>query len=251
MVNTMFDTYKKIFDNRAESYHKAMRDFPLARKEEFEWALHYLAINPGDNVCDVPSGGGYLKDFALDEDCFFNFLETSESFASYNVDCPNSKTQVCEFEDLPLANQSVDSLICLAALHHVDNREKVFQEFRRVVKSQGKILIVDVEEGSNTAGFLNVFVNEYNSMGHNGSFINGQVVNSLEKNEITVVSYNSHTFQWTFDNEHCMVTFCRGLFGLDKATDEDIIHGIKIYLNPHYQQNQVSLDWDLVYIVCN
>ena len=48
-----------------------------------------------------------------------------------------------------------------------------------------------------------------------------------------------------------MVTFCRGLFGLDIATDEDIINGIKIYLNPHYQQNQVSLDWGLAYIVCN
>ncbi len=64
-------------------------------------------------------------------------------------------------------------------------------------------------------------------------------------------SYNSHSLQWHFDNEHHMVMFCRGLFGLDKARDEDIIRGIKTYLNPRYQPNQVSLDWGLVYIVCN
>jgi ubiquinone/menaquinone biosynthesis C-methylase UbiE len=56
-------------------------------------------------------------------------------------------------------------------LHHVDNRAQVFREFTRVVKPQGKIIIVDVEEGSTTADFLNVFVNKHNSRGTKGSLL--------------------------------------------------------------------------------
>jgi hypothetical protein len=91
----MFDTYKEIFDNRAESYRTGMRGFPQARKEEFYWAVKYLHISPGDTICDVPSGGGYLRDFISKPDSYFYFLETCENFASYNINCSKSITQVC------------------------------------------------------------------------------------------------------------------------------------------------------------
>ncbi len=246
----MFDTYQQIFDKRAHSYHKAMRDFPQARKAEFGLVVQYLNIQPGDVLCDVPSGGGYLLDFVKEKQCFFNFIETSQSFASFNVDGPQSTTQVCSFEHLALENQSVDSLVCLAALHHVDNRLQVFTEFRRVVKPQGKILIVDVEEASSTGNFLNVFVNQYNSMGHRGQFINKPLINMIQ-NEFSIISRKSHNFRWVFDNEQAMISFCRGLFGLDKATDNDIRQGIRAYLAPKYEANQVSLEWRLVYILCH
>ena len=35
-----------------------------------------------------------------------------------------------------------------------------------------KIIIADVEENTPTANFLNIFVNEYNYLGHKGRFIN-------------------------------------------------------------------------------
>jgi SAM-dependent methyltransferase len=246
----MFDTYQQIFDKRAHSYHKAMRDFPQARKAEFGWVVHYLNLKAGDVLCDVPSGGGYLQGFVSEKQCFFNSIETSLCFASYNVDGPLNKTYVCSFEHLALENQSVDCLVCLAALHHVDNRPQVFAEFRRVVTPQGKILIVDVEEASNTGNFLNIFVNKYNSMGHRGQFIDKQLINMI-RNEFSVISCKSHHFRWVFDNEQAMISFCRGLFGLDKATDSDIMQGIKAYLAPKYKTNHVSLEWRLIYILCN
>ena len=246
----MFDTYQQIFDKRAHSYHKAMRDFPQARKAEFDWVVHYLDIKAGGELCDVPSGGGYLQDFVNEKHCFFNSIETSQSFASFNVDGPRNKTHVCSFEHLALENQSVDSLVCLAALHHVENRPKIFAEFRRVVKPQGKILIVDVEDGSNTGRFLNIFVDKYNSMGHRGQFVDKALINMIQ-NDFLVSSCDSHKFRWEFDDEQAMISFCRGLFGLDKATDSDIMQGVREYLAPKYTTKQVSIEWGLVYILCN
>jgi hypothetical protein len=77
------------------------------------------------------------------------------------------------------------------------------------------------------------------------------VVYSLKDTEINVDSYNRHTLLWYFDNEQHMVAFCCGLFGLDQATNEDILRGKNSYLAPSYENNQVTLSWDLVYIVCN
>ena len=244
----MFDSYKAIFDQRADSYHKAMRDFPLARAQEFEWAVHYLAVKSGNSICDIPSGGGYLRDFVQAEDCYFHFLETCENFASYSSKCVNALTQVCQFEHLPLEKHSVDRLISLAALHHVQNRDQVFQEFNRVLKSQGQGLIVDVEEHTDTADFLNVFVNQYNSMGHQGDFINEQLIKQLAKQQLEVIAIHRPTLQWCFAIENDMVSFCRHLFGLDKATDKDILSGINRYLTP-CQGEQITLTWQLVYIV--
>lgn len=42
----MFDTYEEIFEKRADSYHKAMKAFPFARQQEFEWAVKYLQLIP-------------------------------------------------------------------------------------------------------------------------------------------------------------------------------------------------------------
>lgn len=244
----MFDSYKDIFDRRAASYHQAMQDFPQAREQEFYWAVKYLALDSGDIICDVPSGGGYLKDYATEKSYYFHFLETSESFAAHSAIYENSTTKTCQFEHLPLKDNSIDKLICLAALHHMKNRDEVFQQFKRVLKPQGKILIVDVEEYTNTANFLNVFVNQYNSMGHQGDFLNELVIEQLQDNQLNLIAINRPKLQWCFNKEEDMISFFRNLFGLDKATNEDIFSGIYCYLNPNFDGEQITLDWQLVYI---
>ncbi|KGJ96945.1 hypothetical protein [Colwellia psychrerythraea] len=98
----MFSTYKDIIDQRAESYHKAMTLSPLARQQELNWLIEYLA--------------------------------------SYNPVSTNSTAQVYLFDQLPIKRHSIDRLVFFAAIHHIGNREQVFSEFIRVFKSQEKII---------------------------------------------------------------------------------------------------------------
>jgi SAM-dependent methyltransferase len=48
---------------------------------------------------------------------------------------------VCDLEALPFADQSVDRLLSIAVLEHVNEPEKHIAEFRRVLKSGGSLLV--------------------------------------------------------------------------------------------------------------
>ena len=54
----MFQTYEQIFRQRADAYQKAMELYPAARDREFQLAVEFARIQPGEVVCDAPSGGG-------------------------------------------------------------------------------------------------------------------------------------------------------------------------------------------------
>lgn len=68
------------------------------------------------------------------------------------------------------------------------DKAQVFKEFQRVLNPHGRMLIVDVEEDTGTAHFLNHFVDEYNSMGHNGEFINEQALEALAQAKVEILS---------------------------------------------------------------
>ena len=140
----MFSTYKEIFTQRADSYHQAMADVPGARNEEFYWASKLLDVQNDHVVADMPSGGGYFRNHVQADNVRYLFLETSKEFAKRCPHTTNCQTVLCNFDDLTIDDESVDRLVCLAALHHVENKQKAFKEFYRVLKNKAKIVIADV-----------------------------------------------------------------------------------------------------------
>lgn len=86
-------------------------------------------------------------------------------------------------------------------------------------------------------------------MGHEGDFITPKLFPLFDESALKVISVNRPMLHWNFDNECSMVTFCRNLFGLDKATDEDILSGIHRYLEPVFDHGKVSIRWQLVYVL--
>jgi ubiquinone/menaquinone biosynthesis C-methylase UbiE len=45
--------------------------------------------------------------------------------------------------EIPLENESIDLLLTVNTLHEFDDRERMIEEMKRVVKKGGKLLIVD------------------------------------------------------------------------------------------------------------
>src|SRR3954470_22553532 len=76
----MFDTYKDIFNARGAAYHQGMLEQPRAREQEFASILRHAKPRDGQVLCDMPSGGGYLRHF-VDADVTFICVETSKAFA--------------------------------------------------------------------------------------------------------------------------------------------------------------------------
>ena len=244
----MFESYEDIFKKRARQYHKAMELCPQARAKEFSLAAKYLNVSPGMTVLDVPSGGGYLKQFVPVEKVNYIFVESSNDFASH---CPvdsHSGTLLSNLMALPLLPQSADRILSLAAVHHIENKQHFFLQCFDLLKEDGLLVIGDVDAGSKMAGFLNSFVDSHNSMGHKGLFLSENIGDMLGNIGFEIVLNQYEPLFWEFESRAKAITFFRNLFGLDLADDDQILSGIEEYLGFSEGVNTMSINWGLRYL---
>lgn len=240
--------YTEIFNQRGKSYEQAMRKYPLARIQEFTNIVQLADLEHGLTVCDVPSGGGYLKDFmqhnthliSIDTSkIFFELLNQDEQ--SQIIHCPN-------LAEIPLSSNSVDRIISLAGLHHVESRLNFYQEAYRLLKNNGLFCIADVKTGSGVADFLNIFVDRYSTTGHQGDFLTITDQQYLEKAGFQVTFSDVMQYHWSFDSIEDMTSYCRQLFGMDKAKDEEVLQGIETYLGYQLIENKCYMNWELLFL---
>ncbi|NES78477.1 MULTISPECIES: class I SAM-dependent methyltransferase [unclassified Okeania] len=241
----MFDSYKDIFNQRGLSYHQAMMTYPLARAEEFNQVLKLAKIKDDNVICDVPSGGCYLSNF-IPRCAKLISIETSEKFIECSQKKDHNIALVCEnISHIPLLSESIDRVISLAALHHVDDKFGFYQEAYRLLAQGGICCLADVRKGSKVADFLNIFVDRYNSMGHQGAFWDKNTANQLETVGFQVLVHQAISFDWQFDSLEDMVNFCKLLFGIDKTDNSKILEGIEQYLSYRIEENHYYLCWEL------
>ena len=219
----MFNTYSDIFNKRGAAYHEAMRRYPTARDEEFGTLLRLIEPVDGHVIVDMPSGGGYLRRYVGDQDVRLIAVETTQAFYEQ---CTEDDRTTCLLRDLDrtgLAADSVDTVVSMAGLHHVDDRLSVFREMHRVLKPGGCLCVADVDKGSAIDGFLNTFVDEHNSMGHGGQFIDAAFREDLQRAGFTIERDELAEYGWTFGDVEKMVDYCTLMFGLDQATPDEVL----------------------------
>ena len=170
----MFQSYEQIFSKRADAYQKAMELYPTAREREFQLTVKFADIKPGDIVCDAPSGGGYLRSYLPIEVQRYLAVETAPDFTGH---CPmgeHDRIILSPLDNIAIENNSVDVCINLAGAHHLESKPDFFREVARILKPGGRFVIADAETGTSVDQFLNEFVDQHNTMGHEGIFLDMQ-----------------------------------------------------------------------------
>ncbi|MBU1927629.1 class I SAM-dependent methyltransferase [bacterium] len=234
-------SYKEIFDNRADLYHKAMVKYPHARDEEFKLLLNILNPKSEQIIADIPSGGQYLK-HKLDSTIKLFNIDPSNLFCEID----NSTIINASIDNTPFEDNYLDGIFSLSGLHHLENRLPFYKEAYRILKPNGVLAIGDVAQNSFVGDFLNIFINSVNPMGHDGIFINTEDIKSLNEAGFKT-SYEIKKYHWNFDNIESMSEFCTLLFGAN-CNQETMINGIKKYLDYTQKNNGVSMNWELKYI---
>ncbi len=246
----MYKTYQSIFSQRGQDYHKAMLDVPDARDQEFQAVIELAELSEDQLILDIPSGGGYLNNY-IDKPVNLVAVETSHEFVRNLQPTQNLSLLVChDLCNLVLPSNSVDRIISLAGLHHLENKHKFYQECFRLLKPGGWLCMADAYEGSKVAKFLNVFVDANNSMGHEGTFFNDSTIKELQSSGFDI-SYNAaKQYHWLFDSPLQMATYCKQLFGMDLSEPENIIKGIDQYLGYEQSDDQCKMNWELQFYAC-
>ena len=235
--------YNKTFTNRAKSYTYAVKTYPEALKEEFETAVRMCGPFLKDNrLLNIPAACIDIESFLPSEVEYFPF-ETNPEFASLNG------VSVCKFDEIPLEKESISHILCLASLHHAtqDERAAFYREAWRILQQDGKLIIGDVDSGSPQDPWLNEFVNRYNSLGHRGMFWKKEDSKLLEQTGFTVKT-SVQEYSWNFKGSSEKMDFVRNLFGLDMATDDEIVNGLEKYLK---SSGADPIPWRLRYFIAS
>jgi len=244
----MHKTYQEIFNQRGADYHHSMVKYPQARNAEFETIIRLAELSPGQTLLDMPSGGGYLEKF-LDVSVQIVSIETSCQFIRDIKPSANHSVLLCnDITQTPLPDACADRVISLAGLHHLDDKLAFYREVFRLLKPGGLFCLADAHKDSCVARFLNIFIHENNSMGHSGIFLDEKTPHELGDAGFELLHEKNHTYSWQFDTPENMATYCKLLFGIDKANTPAIIEGIDSYLGYFMQSHQCLMNWELYFL---
>jgi hypothetical protein len=236
--------YNNTFIKRADAYTYAVTTYPHVMDNEFKTAVDVCNIQLTDVIINIPAACVPLDMYFQVRPKRYIEYETNKSFAE------RVNMKYCSFFGIPEPDETIDKIISLASLHHmtVNERDIFYKECRRLLHQNGRFIIGDVQDASKECIWLNEFVNTYNSSGHHGLFWSEADRNLLEQNGF-MVDIQLKTYPWIFDTKDAMIDFCKHLFGLDKATDQEIDNGIETYLQPIYINDTYMIEWHLLYFI--
>jgi SAM-dependent methyltransferase len=226
---------------QAAPYQSAMLEVPGARSTEFELPVTLSGVRRGERLLDLPSGGGYLRRY-LPAGVDYIAAETVAGYASY------TDVLMCDWDRIPLADDSIQVAISIAALHHlIDERPACYRELYRLLCAGGRLVIADVAAGSRPAAWLDEFVDRFSSEGHTARFLQAEEeTERLQSAGFSVRSYRTYRYPWRFASIAQMTAFCRGLFRLDRASDPVIVRGLDEFLGfRELDDGSIGLDWTL------
>ncbi|MDX1903839.1 MAG: methyltransferase domain-containing protein [Thermonemataceae bacterium] len=134
------------YEDNPKSIKFYVKRYLIAHKDAFK----------GKKVVDFPAGNGItsriLKEIGADPipmDLFPEYFEIE------GIHCQRAKIR----EGLPIANKSVDALICQEGIEHFSDQYQTLREFNRIMKDKGTLLIT-TPNYSNIRAKLSYFLSE-------------------------------------------------------------------------------------------
>ena len=228
--------YSDVFRHRGQAYDLAMNTYPNAMDKEFYSLFSRLPIKNNETILDVPSLGGYLKKYCLQDTTVLS-LDFSQSINDIRIVSPYEKWNMPD----------LDRIVCSASIHHIQNLDLFLENLSSHLKKGGLLHISDVSLNSNISIFLDEFVGKYTSTGeHKGLYYNWN--NIKFPASLSVLSIADIDCPWTFNSKDDMVNFCRLLFDLQNISDEDLLNGLQKYVGYTNINNDIHLNWHLTYV---
>lgn len=141
---------KKILEETKEDYERIAEGFSSSRSyiwPEMEVLSQY--VKDGDNILDVGCGNGRFYELFRNQSVIYTGVDSSSSLikiAQRNYKLDKEKFIVADALNLPFRDQYFDKVFMIAFLHQIPSRkfrQRVLKEARRVLKSDGLLLLTN------------------------------------------------------------------------------------------------------------
>ena len=131
------------FENKhvKDIYNNISSYFNNTRTYTWSWINETINDLPENStICDIGCGNGRNMNNKK-----YNFIGIDNSTELLKI-CQNKNLNVLQGDmcNIPLTDNSVDCVMCIAAFHHLstpERRKKSLQEMKRITKPNGKIII--------------------------------------------------------------------------------------------------------------
>lgn len=205
--------YTDIFTGRAGGYATASLRWPEIRSQEFASYFACLGLRAGDRFLDVPCGHGQAFQL-VPSDVEYVGLDPAEDFV---LACASACAPVVQsnLRHLPFHAQTFHVVGSLTGVHHEIDRREIYSEWFRILRPGGRLVLMDVWVDSRTGVFLNGFVNDWNSQGHQGDFLMKADLDVLRQVGFDQILLSQMDYCWHAPSDAAMHDFMLDLFGLD------------------------------------
>jgi hypothetical protein len=227
--------YAEIFHQRGAMYHRAMQAHPDARGEEFRQLFARAPLGGGEQLLDVPSGGGYLARW-LPAGTSITELELSDGFK------PDNRV-VETYGDWDIGR--FDRAVTLAGLHHIAEQERFVGQLVAHARPGAVVHIADVDAETPLPRFLDGFIGRYNVTGHSGLYIDGNSFTNIPGTRL--LSSEMRACPWQFPDMDALLDFCGDLFGVVNCPRRALATALED-IGIDAGARGARLDWRLRYI---
>ncbi len=170
-----------------------MIDQDVNNKKSIKYYVkEYLAEIAGDlagkTAIDIPAGIGTTSEILLEHQAkVIPFDLFPEYFRLPQLSCKRADVM----EEIPLADAEADYLVCQEGIEHFSDQVKVFKEFNRVLKKQGR-LILTTPSYSNLASRFSYLIFE----SENNRFMPPNEIDSIWMSDKSISKeiYHGHIF---------------------------------------------------------
>ena len=139
----------KRFNEWSKKYDRSILQFLVFSKSHNMFIRHIIQDNRIFRVLDIGCGTGEfalrLKGFKKDVNIFgidisTEMIKIAKEKTKFNHDID---FKVGDVEDMPYDNNYFDYITCAHSFHHYPNKRKAVREMFRVLKDDGKVMIID------------------------------------------------------------------------------------------------------------